>query len=105
MGRVFRSGRRFLQQLGHQRRLRFSLVGGAAPGCVPAQAPLSVRLRALRRTDNRSGPRLLTQYEGLLLAALDNDVPTSLTELLANVTGLRTFKYWDRGMEVERILI
>ena len=76
-------------------------MGGAAPGCVPAQAPLSVRMRALRRIDNRCGARLWTQYEGLLLAAIDSDVATSLTELLANVTGLRTFKYWDRGMEVE----
>lgn len=77
-------------------------MGGAAPGCVPVQAPLSVRMRSLRRLDNRYGPRLWTSYEGLLIAAGASDGTSDLAELLANVAGLRTFKYWDCGMEIVR---
>ena len=82
--------------------MRSSLMGGGGPGCVPIQAPLSVRMRALRRFDNRFGLRLWTSLEGLTVAALDSDVPTNLTEMLTNLIGLRTFKYWDLGMEIVR---
>lgn len=86
-------------------RHRFSsLVGGHGPSYVPAQAPRSVRMRALRRLDNSCGLCLRSRYEALGATAAEAVLSSYETSLIINGSGMLSLLGLDSGKRSRKMV-